>query len=313
MPTRVLFGVGAIGDIVKEMQQALLSSTDLKSADRIYGQDTATAVKQFQTEKSLPATGSVDEVTWQALMNAPLPSAGNRSLQLTAAFEGHGFELAVGNFDGALLTWGIIGFTLTSGEVQSIINTIDHEHPELIQKAFGTNANELLQLISSTLAFQKQWADEHTLKNRALTEPWRSMFATFGSFPEVQAEQIKHVRENYLRPAITTAGKLGFSSELGLALCFDIHVQNGGIKAATMKSLLQQFQTVKAETARRKLVANTVADSARVAWRDDVRRRKMTVATGEGKVHGHSYQLSNWGLSSDFPAAELTSPNQSAA
>jgi hypothetical protein len=66
------------------------------------------------------------------------------------------------------------------------------------------------------------------------------MFATFGSFPEVQAEQLRHVQNDYLIPAVSTAKQLGFKSELGLALAFDIHVQNGGIKNTALGSIQQQ-------------------------------------------------------------------------
>lgn len=44
-------------------------------------------------------------------MDADIPAALDRSLQVTAAFEGHGFGMLQGNWDGAWLTWGIIGFT----------------------------------------------------------------------------------------------------------------------------------------------------------------------------------------------------------
>src|SRR5262249_44511419 len=152
-------------------------------------------------------------------------------------------------------------------------------HPELVENTFGDNSAELLHLLSADCEFQEKWADEHTLEHGALAEPWKSMFAAFGSLPEVQAEQLKHVREDYLVPAIRTAMKLGFTSELGLALCFDIHVQNGGIKAAVLKKILQQVGI--AEPKLRTLTANAVADSARAAFREDVRRRKLTIATGE--------------------------------
>jgi hypothetical protein len=306
MRSRTLLGIGAIGEAVKQAQAILMSQgCGPAKADGVFGESTAAAIRQFQTRKSLPVTGVVDDTTWQPLMNRPVPSAGDRSLQLTAAFEGHGFELAVGNFDGALLTWGVIGFTMTSGEVQSIVLAVNKTNPDLVQQAFGAHAGELLQLMTAARDFQKQWADEHTVKSRALAEPWRSMFATFGSFPQVQQEQLKHVRDNYLNPAVATARKLGLSSELGLALCFDAHVQNGGIKAAAMKSLLQQSKAGLAELELRKLIANAVADSARAAWREDVRTRKLTIATGQGKVHGHLFVLDNWGLSGEFPAEEL--------
>jgi hypothetical protein len=46
----------------------------------------------------------------------------------------------------------------------------------------------------------------------------------------------------------------------------------------------------------RVLIANAVADSARAAFREDVRQRKMAIAIGAGNVHGHSFVLSEWGL-----------------
>src|SRR5271163_2002224 len=256
MPERTLLGIGSIGEIVRQVQAVLITQgSGLTKADGVFGAGTTTAVRQFQTKKSLPVTGVVDNTTWQPLMNRLMPPAGDRSLQLTAAFEGHGFELAVGNFDGALITWGVIGFTMTSGQVQSIVLAVNKSNPELVKQAFGTHTAELLQLMKGTPDFQKQWANAHTVKSRALAEPWRSMFATFGSFPEVQKEQLRHVQENYLNPAIATAKKLGLTSELGLALCFDAHVQNGGIKPASLKSLLQQAKAGLAELALRKLIA----------------------------------------------------------
>jgi peptidoglycan hydrolase-like protein with peptidoglycan-binding domain len=307
MTTRTLFGAGAIGETVRQVQEVLITQgCGFAKADGVFGDGTAAAIKQFQTKTSLAVTGVMDNATWQSLMNRPVPSAGDRSLQLTAAFEGHGFELAVGNFDGALITWGVIGFTMTSGEIQSIVLAVNKTHPELVKQAFGVHADELLQLMNATRDFQKQWANEHTVTSRSLAEPWRSMFAMFGSFPGVQQEQLKHVKEGYLDPAAATAKRLGLTSELGLALCFDAHVQNGGIKPASLKSLLQKSKAGLAELELRELIANAVADTARAAWREDVRTRKLTIATGQGKVHGHVFVLDNWGLSGKFQAGELS-------
>jgi hypothetical protein len=307
MPGRTLLGTGAIGEIVHEVQEALIAQgCSPGGTDGVFGKSTATALKIFQDNKSLTQNGVVDTATWQSLMSRAVPPAGDRSLQLTAAFEGHGFGLAVGNFDGAFLTWGIIGFTLKSGNVQTIVLTVNKAHPELVKQAFGEHAAELLQLMKATPAKQKQWADEHTVKSRALAEPWRSMLATFGSFPEVQQAQLDQVHKGYLAPAIATAKQLGFTSELGLALCFDVQVQNGGVKAAAMKSLLAKAKAGVAEPDLRKQLANAVADSASAKWREDVRQRKLAVATGQGTVHGHGFVLDNWGLSGKFAAEELS-------
>ena len=71
----------------------------------------------------------MDVSTWTKLLGAQVPTTQARSLQLTAAFEGHGFTLAQGNRDGAGITWGIIGFTLKHGELSKIILKIFAEMP----------------------------------------------------------------------------------------------------------------------------------------------------------------------------------------
>lgn len=304
---RRLFGIGAMGDTIRAIQTALTDAgLDTGGVDGVFGQTTGSAVARFQSTHALTASGEIDDMTWQQLMNRPVPAVNERSLQLTANFEGHGYGLAVGNFDGALLTWGIIGFTLASGEIQAIVRAINSNFPDKVVQAFGDNTDQLLQLMNADRQFQTSWANEHTVAGRALAQPWKGMFAVFGAIPEVQREQLKHVQSDYLNPAIATAVKLGFTSELGLSLCFDIHVQNGGIKAATMAQVLPQIQQL-AEDDARKIVANAVADSARPEFQDDVRRRKLTIASGTGNVHGHNYVLEKWGLSPAFQADELKS------
>jgi hypothetical protein len=305
---RTLLAIGAIGELVTRIQAALTKAGfDTKGTDGWYGQNTANAVIAFQQANGLAATRVLDDVTWPALMQSPVPAVSQRSLQLTAAFEGHGFGLAVGNFDGALLTWGIIGFTLASGEIQQIVLAINSSVPPLIDQAFGDNKAELLQLMNASNSDQASWANAHTLpRSGRLVEPWRTMFATFGCFAEVQAEQLKHVQADYLTPAIQTAKQLGFTSELGLALAFDIHVQNGGIKNTALAKIQQQSTPGTAEADLRVIVANAVADSSRPAYMEDVRKRKLAIAQGQGQVHGQNYVLQNWGLDGSFPANELS-------
>lgn len=303
---RTLFAIGAIGELVTRIQGTLTEAGfDPKGTDGWYGQDTANAIFAFQQANSLAATGTLDDVAWPVLMRSQVPAVSERSLQLTAAFEGHGFRLAMGNFDGALLTWGIIGFTLLSGEIQQIVLAINGSASQRIDQAFANNKAELLQLMTASNSDQASWANAHTLPNGGLVEPWRTMFATFGSFAEVQAEQLKHVQADYLTPAIQTAKQLGLSSELGLALAFDIHVQDGGINNTALAKIQQQSTSNMAEADLRVIVANAVADSSRPAYREDVRKRKLAIAQGQGQVHGQNYLLGNWGLDGRFPADEL--------
>jgi hypothetical protein len=221
---------------------------------------------------------------------------------LTAAFEGHGFTLAQGNFDGAGITWGIIGFTLAGGELGNIIRRVNADHPGMLQDAFGSEAaRQLLQGIAETPAQQIAFADsisQGALK-AVLAEPWLSGFRRLGSDPAVQQLQLAIVSRDYFQPALATANSFQLKAELGMALVFDIHVQNGGVSAAAAQEIRQTMRDHPSDREQdlRVAIANAVADNAKnVKYREDVRQRKLTIATGSGQVHGGTFVLRNWGL-----------------
>jgi putative peptidoglycan binding protein len=299
--TRVLFEPGACGFLVLKIQQTLTSlGFDPKGTDGIYGNDTSAAVESFQnsmTQLQTEPHGLVTEATWTSLVKEPVPSTEEKALQLTSSFEGHGFTLASGNWDDAWLTWGIIGFTMKYGQVQKILQRVNASSPHCLTDAFGDRAGELVRLMNAPATEQEMWANSITLGTR-LAEPWRSGFVWLGQFPEVQREQLRLAHEDYYVPACATASRYGFKTELGLALAFDIQVQNGGI-GRTAKKLIQEriAQNPPAdERALRIVIANSVAAAAKPRFREDVLQRKLAIATGEGRVHGHNYVLSKWGL-----------------
>jgi peptidoglycan hydrolase-like protein with peptidoglycan-binding domain len=312
--TRKLFGIGSHGGIVGDIQRGLVSAgCNPGPIDEIYGQGTVGAVKLVQLNHGLAVTGDVDDVTWGGFMPRPIPTLFERSLELTAAFEGHSYTLAVGDFDGAWLTWGIVGFTMKFGKVQAIIAKTNQVHPELIQQAFGDAADTLMQIMGSTPDQQKTWADSISINGR-LAAPWRQQFQTLGEFEEVRAIQRQIAHDDYYVPCLTTARAFGLQSGLGVALCFDIHVQNGSINS-TARSLIQKQLSGNpnpTEAALRQIIANAVADAGIPAFREDVRSRKIAIATGTGSVHGASYDLSNWGLG-EFPAEDAALTHSPAA
>jgi putative peptidoglycan binding protein len=299
--TRVLFEPGASGFLVLTIQQALTTAGfDPRGADGVYGKNTKSAVESFQN--SIPqlqneAAGLITESTWTSLTNQAVPTTEERALQLTSSFEGHGFTRAAGNWDGAWLTWGIIGFTMKYGQVQKIILRVNDSAPHCITDAFADRSSELLDIMKGTPDQQETWADSITVGSR-LAEPWYSGFKWLGQFPEVQKEQLRLAHEGYYVPACATAARYGVKTELGLALCFDIHVQNGGIGRNARRLIQERIAQHPPAEERdlRVLIANAVADSARAAFREDVRQRKLAIATGAGNVHGHSYVLAKWAL-----------------
>jgi peptidoglycan hydrolase-like protein with peptidoglycan-binding domain len=304
---RVLFAQGVRGEIVRTIQRRLkVRGFDPKGIDGGYGENTRKAVRAFQRENGLQATGEVTVPTWRKLMNGPIPPVRDRALQLTAAFEGHDFTLAQGNFDGAGITWGIIGFTLKHGELARIVLRIEDRHPSLVKQAFGAKTEQLLGILRGPKTQQMAFADAISLgpKKVRLAEPWRSGFRRFGEPPAVQALQLELADRDYFRPAKQTARTLQLNTELGLALAFDIHVQNGSVSTAARKEIKRQLKQhpIEREQERRVIVANAVAKHSLPQFREDVRSRKLAIATGTGTVHGELFVLRNWGLA-DVPLA----------
>jgi peptidoglycan hydrolase-like protein with peptidoglycan-binding domain len=300
---RVFFARGMRGEIVRRLQHRLNElGFGLLEIDGIFAGGTFLALKKFQTSKGFAETGEVDGDTWQALVGAPVPSVRDRALAVTGAFEGNDFTQAEGNFDGAGLTWGIIGFNLGSGTLQTILHAIQASHPELIAQAFGPLAAQLLQMLTRPKTEQIAFADGISLgkTKEQIQAPWLAAFHAFGELPEVQQAQLDLADREFFQPALKTAQSLGLVTELGRALAFDIHVQNGGIRPEARAQIEAQLalHPIGSEQDKRVIVANAVADKTRTKdpkMRADVRARKLTLATGA------TYVLRNWGLA-DLPA-----------
>ncbi|HEX8773837.1 MAG TPA: peptidoglycan-binding protein [Pyrinomonadaceae bacterium] len=298
---RVIFAKGVRGEIVRKMQRRLIDlGFNTQGVDGDYGNNTEKAVKAFQKSRGMEQTGEVDTTAFETLMGTGIPSVKERALQVTAAFEGHDFTLAQGNFDGAGITWGIIGFTLRHGELKKIILQINGQHPALVREAFGAKTEELIAVMNSSLSKQIAFADSVSIgaSKVRLAEPWRTGFRKFGEMKEVQDLQLELVDQDFFKPAVKTAAKFGLKSELGIALAFDIHVQNGSIKDSAREQIEREkaAHPITKERELRNIIGQAVADKSNPSFREDVRSRKITIATGSGKVHGSTYILRNWGL-----------------
>jgi peptidoglycan hydrolase-like protein with peptidoglycan-binding domain len=298
---RTICARGIHGACVETLQQGL-SRGGLYTGvvDGLYGGGTERAVRAHQVIATLPPTGVADGVTWTSATGLPVPPLAQRCLQLTTAIEGHGYGMVAGNFDGAGLTWGIIGFTLKHGDLRDLILTVQSQYPEAITNAFGPLANELLDKMVLDFSKTQAWANSISEgpKRYAVRKDWRDGFARLGARQEVRRLQVERAMQKYYEPALVTAGTIGFSTELGVALAFDIHVQNGGVKAAALKQLAREQQdgALKSQRARRLRTAELVAQSAKGEWRADVLARKTAIASGEGTVHEERLVLENWGL-----------------
>lgn len=293
------------GEIIRGLQQILRDRGIYHDIlDGIYGDKTEQALRSFQQQSNLPETGKVDDQTWIALTTVAMPGLKQRCLQVTGDFEGTGFSKIVGNFDGAGLTWGIIGFTLFNGQLQKVLNQIRADHPDVFATAFGNLADTMSKLLKSSLQKQMAFADSISLGSSKMKveEKWSQAFAALGSHAAVQEIQLQHT-EKFFDIAQRDMDRFGLENELGFALCFDIAVQNGGIDGTETDRIRQKTEHNLPTTQQdlRIIVANVIAENSRPRFVEDVRKRKMTFATGVGTVHGAQYAVKTWGLD-ELPA-----------
>lgn len=307
--SRIWFSRGLRGRIARHIQADLqragfVSGAPDQFVDGIFGGDTETALRAFQAGRGLPVHGAIDGQTWAALTPDALPTLFERCLGITADFEGHGYGKLQGNFDGAGLTWGIIGYTLKHGGIQAVLAAAESAEPGLLQRCMGPLAATWQAVVARPLAEQVAWADSISSgpSKSGVPAEWRDAFDRLGSEPAVQWQQMQRAYDDYFVPCAKSGWALGLRSELGFALAFDVHVQNGRFKQSAF-DLAAALPADTPEAERRRRLANAVADSANPRWAEDVRRRKLAIAEGAGSVHGRAYRLEGWGLSGEVPAA----------
>ena len=172
---------------------------------------------------------------WRGIVRTDPPALFRRCLALTAAFEGHGYTLALGNWDNAFITWGIVGFTLKGGNLSEVVKRIAARHPGLLERVIGDDrARALLDVIGATRARQQAFANGISLppKKVRLQTDWEDAFEGLGNRPEVRAIQDEVARDRYWATALRDFRKFDLEDELDAALMFDTTVQNGGIDGA---------------------------------------------------------------------------------
>ncbi|WP_420127988.1 peptidoglycan-binding protein [Longimicrobium sp.] len=303
--TRILFqrapeGFRTVrGGLIKDLQIRLAAAGSSPGMlDGIYGRDTEQAIRAWEAGQGRSPTGKVTDDAWLELFGAP-PPIFDRCLQLTAAFEGHGYELVAGNFDDAWITWGIIGFTLKHGELGRMLKQIRVSHSALFSDAFGGLEAELVSVLDGSDARKRDWANSISIgQNRQrVREDWSAAFRRLGSRREVQEIQ-RHFAHGYWDIALNDAKRFGLKTEMGLALAFDVAVQNGGADAGDVARIRAKLQNNPPQTEQdlRIIVANGIAEGSKPQWITDVRRRKLAIATGSGTVHKARYAVKTWGL-----------------
>lgn len=296
----------ATGSRVKKIQRRLKELGYYEGAiDGIYGPSTEGAVKAFQREEGLAVDGIVGPNTWEAFFEDEPDQTGFkdkllawRCLALTGSFETGDpppkcFAGLSGDFDGQGISMGCLQWNLGQGTLQPILSQMYKAHPNIMAEVFEDRKSVLESVLDTSYEEQMQWA-RSIQEGNELEEPWRSMFKTLGhreAFQQMQVEAAHDIFEEAVR--LTDEYKL--QTERAIALMFDIKVQNGSISELTENQIRNDISELPAweegETARLCIIANRRSEASKPRWIEDVRSRKLTIATGRGAVHGIHYVL----------------------
>jgi len=305
------YKLGSTGEEVRKIQEKLQSlGIYLGPLDGDFGGGTEGAVKLFQEREGLEVDGVVGSLTWGKLVGGEVPRPSidyqpldYRCLSLTGSYEtGTGipdcFAGVSGDFDGQGVSFGVLQWNFGQGSLQPLLKRMFTEHVErsrsIFQDRFTLVTSKLHGGKSDLMSFAR--SIQHPTKH-FLYEPWRGMFKSLGRSDEFQRIEVASANALY-RAARQLCVDYSLWSERGVALMFDILVQNGSISSVVKGNILADFQAIspgledeKSEVARLRIIANRRADAAKARWREDVRERKLCIANGEGKVHGITFNL----------------------
>ena len=296
-----------VGRIQERLRQLSLYAGP---ADSDFGGGTEGSVKRFQRSQQLPVTGEVDAATWKRLFPTDAPPVSEfltaspqlRSLALTGSFETGKqppdcYCGVTGDFDGQGISFGVLQWNLGQGTLQPLLAEMFERHESICTDVFHDHADTLRSLGRASKEEHLDFARSIQARGQ-VHEPWRGMLRSLGRSPEFQAIQAKHSSSIYER-AVKLCGTYGLRSQRGIALMFDILVQNGSISEIVKSQIFADFaQLAKmpeadAEVARMRIIANRRAAAARPEFVDDVRTRKLAIANGSGTVHGIFYDLAD--------------------
>ncbi len=298
---------GSLGEEVKQIQEKLKESgLYLGSLDGVFGGGTESAVRTFQSQEGLAVDGVVGPETWARLFpgqaDIPAPQTAGKSLEyrclaLTGSFETSTpppdcFAGLSGDFDDQGLSFGVLQWNFGQGSLQPLLQEMAQQHRDIMEEICGEHFSEFQAVLQSGLEDQLYWARSIQNQKFCLHEPWRGIFKTLGRRAEFQEIQVKYALEIY-RTALRWCAGYGLKTERAVALMFDIRVQNGSISEAVKSQILRDFSRLSQpdEAQRLIIIANRRAEAAKRAYIEDVRSRKLTIAKGEGKVHGMYYHL----------------------
>jgi hypothetical protein len=306
--------LGSRNEDVRRLEQKLQTSGLYTGPlDGVFSGGVESAVKEFQKSHALKPDGIVGTETWTALFaGAVMPACplrdrplAERCLALTGSFETSSnfpecFSELAGDFDGEGISFGVLQWNLGQGTLQPLFLGMLQAYPQTMAEIFQDRLTTFKHVLGVSREEQLSWAlSIQSPDRRVVFEPWKGYLEALGRTASFQTIQTDHSKRLY-GEAIALSQEYELTTDRGVALMFDICVQNGPIGREIGAQIRDDYSSEPAshspsdqQVARMQAIANRVAQSSRPEFVEDVRARKLTIANGTGVVHNINYNLAD--------------------
>jgi hypothetical protein len=211
------------------------------------------------------------------------------------------FSAVTGDFDGQGISFGALQQNFNQGSLQPLLLLMLSKHSDVLKSICGAQFETFQRIIQSDKYTSVAWARSIQDPRKRVIQPWLGIFAALGASLEYQQIQVDAANKLFAS-ALKMARIFALKSERAVALMFDIAVQNGSIAPATLNLIQQDLSaihrdnTVEEEPVVLRVIATRRAEVCNPQWVNDVRARKLTIANGDGIVHGTHYRLDEYGI-----------------
>lgn len=207
------------------------------------------------------------------------PSVRQKAIKITTTFEGTSYDTVTGNFDGQLMSVGLLQWNFGQGTLQPLLLKMLTLHVDISKSILGNCYNELINALNHNLA--KCYSICTMQKNGHVKDTCKTRLKLLCNTKEFQAIQDEAV-EPYMQRAVAMCRQFGLFTDRAFCLFFDIAVQNGSVRNVG----IVRFESNFTDMQKLHQIVGAVVAQSNNRWQDDVMARKSCILRSYGVVHG---------------------------
>ncbi len=258
--------------------------------DGIMGKQTIASINDYKRKLGFEADNCLDVQTWQTMFpDRPIPTQLERAISLTFFMEGTDYDQIERNYgtaDKSGMTWGPLGMTLASGEIQTILKNIKSKHSRLSDDLTSSEVTMFDRLAKANLSS----GDSLNFKSlKALISKLAGLDYVRKEY-DIEAYRSVNNRFKYYENFLKEMGKNTVVTELDWAMFWDVATQTGYAqkKSNAVRSTISVNISNLTLDERRRRMGDVIADMVAARWKQD-RTLRNSAFYGENSFVGKAY------------------------